>query len=111
MQDIILTEKISGTPCTIINTEFAKKIGVKQNWFEKILSNNPRTKKYFKMIIQQRGFKWLEDAVKPGSYHNLWCAGQTVEMIKDIKPVNEIISQMMDEMKVAYDELKIKFEN
>ena len=54
MEDIVLTERISGTPCTIINTEFAKKIGTKQNAFEKFMSNNPRTKKFFKMLIQKR---------------------------------------------------------
>jgi nitronate monooxygenase len=111
MEDIVLTEKISGTPCTVINTEFAKKIGTKQNWFEHLLSNNPRTKKYFKMIVQQRGFNWLEAAVKPGNYKSLWCAGQTVEMIDDIKPVKEIIREMINEMDSAYLELKAKFEN
>lgn len=44
MEDIVLTERISGTPCSVINTDFAKKIGTKQNWFEKLLSKNPRTK-------------------------------------------------------------------
>ena len=105
MSDIVLTERISGTPCTVINTEFAKKIGTRQNRFERWMSKNPRTKKYFKMLIQKRGFEWLEDAVKPGNYHNLWCAGQTVEMITDVKPVKKIISDMISEMQEAYEEL------
>ena len=62
------------------------------------------------MIVQRRGFKWLEDAVKPGNYKNLWCAGQTVEMIDEIKPIKEIIRQMMEEMEDAFKELKINFE-
>jgi nitronate monooxygenase len=106
MSDIVLTTRISGTPCTIINTEFAKKIGTQQNWFERWMSNNPRTKKYFKMIIQRRGFNWLEDAVKPGNYNNLWCAGQTVEMIHDIKDVKTIISDMEKEFYLANDQLQ-----
>jgi nitronate monooxygenase len=111
MKDIVLTERISGTPCTIINTEFAKKIGTRQNRFEKFMSNNPRTKKYFKMLIQRRGFQWLEEAVKPGSYQNLWCAGQTVEVIDEIKPVAEIIREMVSQMNSAYEELKAQFNN
>lgn len=106
MDDIVLTERISGTPCSVINTEFAKKIGTKQNWFERILSKNPRTKKYFKMLIQRRGFNWLEGAVKPGSYESLWCAGQSVEMIHDIKPVKEIVNQMVSEFEKAFAELE-----
>ncbi len=35
MNDIVMTEKLSGTPCTIINTPYAKKIGYKQNWLER----------------------------------------------------------------------------
>lgn len=105
MQDIVLTEKISGTPCTIINTPFAQKMGYKQNWFEKLLSTNARTKKYFKMLVQIRGMKKLEDAVKPGNYNNLWCAGQSVEMINDIIPCKTIIDNLENEMNTAMKEL------
>jgi nitronate monooxygenase len=105
MEDIVLSERISGTPCTIINTPFAKKIGYKQNWFEKYMSRNPRTKKYFKMLVQIRGMKKLELAVKPGNHNNLWCAGQSVEMIHDIKSCEEIIQQLVKEMEVAFHSL------
>jgi nitronate monooxygenase len=108
MEDIVLSSRISGTPCTIINTPYAKKIGYEQNQFEKFLSRNPRTKKYFKMLVQIRGMKKLEQAVKPGSYNNLWCAGQSVEMINDIKPTSKIIEDLLDEMETAYKLLKDK---
>ncbi len=97
MNDIVLTEKISGTPCTIINTPFAKKIGYKQNWLERLLSNNSTTKKYFKMWIQVSGMKKLERSVKPGNYETLWCAGQSVELIDDIVSCKEIIERMKKE--------------
>lgn len=97
MTDIVLTEKISGTPCTIINTPFAKKIGYKQNWLERMLSNNSTTKKYFKMWVQISGMKKLEQSVKPGNYQTLWCAGQSVELINDIMPCGEIIKRMKQE--------------
>lgn len=103
MEDIVLSERISGTPCTIINTPYAKKIGYRQNWFERWMSNSPRTKKYFKMLIQVQGMKKLEQAVKPGNYDNLWCAGQSVEMIHDIKPCEEIVQRLVVEMNAAID--------
>ncbi|MEP7169480.1 MAG: nitronate monooxygenase family protein [Bacteroidota bacterium] len=111
MEDIVLSERISGTPCTIINTPYAKKIGYKQNGFEKYMSRNPRTKKYFKMLVQLRGFKMLERAVKPGNHDNLWCAGQSVEMIHDIKSCEEIIQRLINEMKIAYSELMKSIDN
>lgn len=105
MEDIVLTEKISGTPCTIINTPYAKKIGYKQNWLEKALSNNSRTKKYFKMWVQLTGMKNLEKSVKPGNYQTLWCAGQSVQLINDIISCKEIIDRMKKETTDAYNQL------
>jgi nitronate monooxygenase len=105
MQDIVLTEKISGTPCTIINTPFAKKIGYTQNWFEKMLSNNSTTKKYFKMWVQLSGMKKLEKSIHPGNYQTLWCAGQSVELIDDILPCAEIIKRMKEQSFDAFEKL------
>ena len=39
---------------------YAKQIGYTQNWFEKLLSNNKTTKKYFKMLVQIRGVRYYE---------------------------------------------------
>lgn len=105
MSDIVLTEKISGTPCTIINTPFAQKIGLKQNWLEKTLSKNSTTKKYFKMLVQLRGMKKMEQSVKPGNYQTLWCAGQSVELINDIIPCKEIVERLKIETTKSYQVL------
>lgn len=105
MEDIVLTEKISGTPCTIINTPYAKKIGYRQNWLERALSNNSRTKKYFKMWVQLTGMKNLEKSIKPGNYQTLWCAGQSVQLINDIISCKEIIDRMKKETTDAYNQL------
>lgn len=102
MNDIVMTEKLSGTPCTIINTPYAKKIGYKQNWLERWLSKGKRTKKWFKTLVQLRGFKRLEKAVKPGNYDNLWCAGQSVELINEIKSCKEIIETIKNEFNQSY---------
>jgi nitronate monooxygenase len=98
MEDIVLTERLSGTPCNIINTPAAKKIGYKQNWMEKMLSHNPRTRKYFKMLVQLRGMKKLEQAVRPGTYQQLWSAGQSVEMVEDIVPTQVIVQKLVQEL-------------
>lgn len=106
MKDIVMTERLSGTPCTIINTPYARQIGYRQNWFEKFLSNNPRTKKYFKMMVQVRGFRKLEQAVQPGNYKNLWCAGQSVQLIHEIRTCDEIITVLLDELNSSFEQLE-----
>ncbi|MBP9082138.1 MAG: nitronate monooxygenase [Bacteroidia bacterium] len=105
MEDIVMTERLSGTPCTIIDTPYAKKIGYRQGWLERFLSKNSTTKKYFKMLVQINGMKKLEKAVKPGNYNNLWCAGKSVAVIHDIKSCSEIVNTMESEMKASLQEL------
>jgi len=109
MDDIVMTEKLSGTPCTIIDTPYAKSIGYHQSRLEKFLSNNSRTKKYFKMLVQVRGLKKLEQAVKPGNYNNLWCAGKSVELIHDVKSCNEIIASIEFEMQASIHNINSVF--
>jgi nitronate monooxygenase len=98
MSDIVMTERLSGTPCTIINTSYAQKIGYTQNAFEKWLGKNETTRKYFKMMVQLRGLKKLEQAVKPGNYRNLWCAGKSVELIDAVRSCSEIVRELELEM-------------
>jgi nitronate monooxygenase len=106
MEDIVMTEKLSGTPCTIINTPAAQKMGYTQNWFEKLLSKNPNTKKWFKMLIQIRGMKRLEKSVLRNNYQTLWCAGKSVELIDDILPCAVIIENIGKEYYQALNDLK-----
>jgi len=105
MENIVLTDRLSGTPCAIINTPYAQKIGTKQNAFEKWMSNNSTTRKYFKMLIQVQGMKKLEEAIKPGNYNNLWSAGQSVELIEDILSCEEVLSRLEIEITTSFEQL------
>ena len=63
MDDIVLTEKLSGTPCTIINTPYAQKIGYKQNWFERLMSKNKKVN--FRLLTNQTDL-WPFGVLKSG---------------------------------------------
>ena len=106
MNDIVMSNKISGSWATVINTPYAKKIGHKQNFFENALSNNSTTKKYFKMWVQYSGMKKLESSVKPGNYKTLWIAGKSSELVDKIEPVADIIEQFKKETNQAFEEMK-----
>ena len=106
MEDIVMSNKISGSWATVINTPYAKKIGHKQNLFERLLSNNKMTKKYFKMWVQISGMKKLEKSIKPGNYKTLWIAGKSSSLITKIEPVTVIINRYKTELKQALTALK-----
>ena len=42
--DIVMTTKLSGSPCTVINTPFVQEIGTRQSWIESILNKNKKSK-------------------------------------------------------------------
>ncbi|MBL7932292.1 MAG: nitronate monooxygenase [Bacteroidia bacterium] len=103
MEDIVMTEKLSGTPCAIVNNESAKKMGLKQNFLERWLSKNPQTKKWFKMLVQIRGMKKLEQSILPNNYLTLWTAGKSAELVHDILSCEEIVRRIKSEYESALD--------
>ncbi|MBK6354167.1 MAG: nitronate monooxygenase [Saprospiraceae bacterium] len=94
-KDIVKTTKLSGVPCTVINTPYVQKIGTRQNWLERILSQNKTLKKWFKILVYRQGMNKLSKAAFSASYQNVWCAGPTIDFIHDILPVKEIIHRMV----------------
>ena len=106
MDDIVMTTKLSGSPATIINTESAKKLGYEQNWVEKTMTKNPKLKKWFKMLVQLRGMKKLEQSVLPNNYLQLWCAGKSVELINKVASCEEIINDIKREYNAKLAEIR-----
>ncbi len=94
--DIVMTTKLSGTPCTVINTPYVKKTGTRQNWLERVLNKSKRLKKYAKMVTFHRGMKLLETAAFSVTYKSVWCAGPSIEYVKAILPVREVVDQLME---------------
>jgi nitronate monooxygenase len=105
MDEIVMTTKLSGTPCTIIDTPSAKKLGYEQNRFEKFMSRHPKIKKWFKTVVQLRGMKKLEQSVLPNNYLQLWCAGKSVGLINEIISCEEIIFNIKKEYSEALSEI------
>lgn len=108
MDDIVMTERLSGTPSSVINTDAVKRMGLHQNSLERFLNKNKRTKKYFKMLVQWKGMKMLEKAIMPGNYQTVWSAGQSAEFIYSVDSCETILQRFEEELKVCFEELEEK---
>lgn len=93
--DIVMTERISGTPCTVINTPYVQKIGTKSTWIESMLNKNKKLKKWVKMIRFSIGMKATEKAAKKATYKTVWVAGPSIEHTKEILPVKDIVAKLV----------------
>lgn len=94
-KDIVMTERISGTPCTVINTPYVDKIGTKATWLEHILNKNKSLKKWVKMVRFSIGMKATENAAKKATYKTVWVAGPSIEHTKEILPVKFIVAKLI----------------
>jgi nitronate monooxygenase len=96
-KDIVMTTKISGTPCTVINTPYVQNVGTKQNWLERLLSKNKNLKKWFKALTFIKGMKKLEKAAFSSTYQNVWCAGPSIEYVQEIDSITNVVKQLKNE--------------
>ena len=92
--DIVLTTKISGTPCTVINTPYVQEVGTTQNWIERFLSKNKWMKKWIKALTFIKGMRNLEKAAFSATYKNVWCAGPSIEYVNEILPISEVVKKL-----------------
>jgi nitronate monooxygenase len=109
-KDIVMSTKISGTPCSVINTPYVKKIGTDQNIVESFLAKNKTAKKYVKMLTYYKGMKSVENAAFAATYKTVWVAGPSIEFIKKIEPVGAIVTRIAQEFEVAKQEFKALIE-
>lgn len=96
-KDIVMTTKLSGTPCTVIKTPYVEKTGTKQNWLERFLNKNKKIKKWIKAFTFFKGMKSLQKAAFSSTYKTVWCAGPSIEHVKSIRKVADIVEQLKQE--------------
>jgi nitronate monooxygenase len=95
--DIVMTTRLSGTPCTVINTPYVKEIGTELSWMEKVLLKNKSLKKFAKMLTSYKGMKALEKAAFSATYKTLWCAGPSISYTKKVETVGDVVKRLTGE--------------
>lgn len=91
---IVLTDKLSGVPVSVIETDHIKKMGAKAGPFARWMLRGRKTKKYMRMFYTLRSFRTLKnDREKAGDYQHFLQAGKSVSGIREIQSVSEIMEQ------------------
>lgn len=94
-KDIVLTNKISGSHLTVINTPYMKEVEKKTNYFDLLLIKNKVFKKYLKLILTYFSMKSIEKAAFKPTYKSIWCAGPSIEHIHSIRPLKDILRDLV----------------
>jgi nitronate monooxygenase len=93
--DIVLTDKISGVPVSIIETPYIRKVGTRAGPLLSRLLRHPRGKHYARMFLSLRSVWQLKRASLQGmSYKDVFQAGKSVDAIHEILPAAEVIRKL-----------------
>ena len=94
--DIVLTDKISGVPVSVIKTPYIEKIGTKAGPVAKFLLKHHKTKHWMRMYYTLQSLFQLKKASHQGSgYKDYWQAGRSVDGIDGILSVREVVEQLV----------------
>jgi len=95
-RDIVLTEKITGIPVSVINTSSIKKRDLLPGVIARWLLSHPKLKHLARMFYALRSLKSLKKGMQSKKADaQFWQAGKSVAGIKKIKSVEEVIQEMV----------------
>ena len=90
--DIVLSERITGVPVSVINSDYVQSRGLTPNKIERMLLSHAKFKHFMRTLLALRSLRLLKRSL--GGVHgsnDYWQAGKSVEAIDSILPVQSII--------------------
>ncbi|MGV3525845.1 MAG: NAD(P)H-dependent flavin oxidoreductase [Candidatus Sericytochromatia bacterium] len=93
-EDIVMTDRLSGTPCAVIRTPSMAKSRLQTSGPERWLLKHNRTKYLMRTFYALSSLWKLKQASQKGlSYKDVWQAGKSVDAIHNVIPAGEIVSE------------------
>lgn len=93
--DIVLTEKISGVPVSVILTESVQRMGLKANPVAKYLLRHPKFKHWMRLYYTTQSLWKLKEASMKGfNYKDFWQAGKSVRGIDAVQSVEQVMQEL-----------------
>jgi nitronate monooxygenase len=101
-EDIVLTDKISGVPVSVIKTNYIEKLGTRANFIARFLLKHRRTKHWMRMYYTlQSLWKLKKASVEGGSYKDYWQAGKSVDGCHAVLSVREVMQELIPDFKTS----------
>lgn len=92
--EIVLTERVTGIPLSVINTPYVQKMGLKVNPISRWLLQNRFTKPWMRIwYALKAGREFKRISLNGGTSKDYWQAGKSVAHINEIETVEEIIKR------------------
>jgi nitronate monooxygenase len=93
--DVVLTERVTGVPVSVIRTPWIEQIGTRAGPVARRLLRGRRTRHWMRTLYAVKSVWQLKRAHRaPASSHDYWQAGKSVEGIDRILSVRQILAEM-----------------
>lgn len=100
--DIVLTERLSGVPVSVINTPLVQKVGTKAGPIARWLLKGRKTKHWMRTFYALKSLRELKHSIKKGvSYNDVWQAGKSVGGIHEVVPAADVVQRFDAAWKAA----------
>ena len=95
--DIVLTDRLTGVPVSVIETPYVRRIGTRSGWIARKMLRGRKTKHLIRSVYALRSLWQLKRGLVRGDESaDYWQAGKSVATISELLPVGEIITRYAD---------------
>jgi nitronate monooxygenase len=92
--DIVLTERISGVPVSIIRTPYVERTGTRAGPVARWLLRRRHGKRWIRTLYSLQSIRNLKRAARQGmQYRDIYQAGMSVAGIDSIRPAADIVAE------------------
>lgn len=96
-KDIVLTERLTGVPVSVIRTPYIEQAGTKAGPLARFMLRGRRTKHWMRMLYTVQAFWRLKKSLRRSfSYRDYLQAGKSVAGIHSIEPAGEIVRRFKE---------------
>jgi len=96
-EDIVLTDKISGVPVSVIKTPFVERVGTKAGPIARALLQHPRAKHWMRMFYSlQSAVKLRRASLRGTTYKDYFQAGKSVSGIQSVEPAGDVVRRFAE---------------
>jgi nitronate monooxygenase len=92
--DIVLTERLTGLPVSVLNNEYVQRLGLRAGPIARYMLRHRKMKYWMRAIYAATSHRRLkQSALTSAGAKEYWQAGKSVGGITDIRPVREIVEE------------------
>ncbi len=92
-RDIVLTERLTGVPVSVIRTPYVQRLGTSIGPLARWLFKHRKTKHWMRTYYALRSLRQLRQSSVEGSNQDYWQAGRSVDHIHDIRSAASIVEE------------------